>query len=212
LTRIEGALRNIGHEIARTTVKLILGQHGLDLAPEGGRKTTWTTFLKAHVEVTAEADFFSFELLTFPGIVRTMVFFVIDLATRRVEIAGVRIDPDGRWVEQTARNLTDSGARFLAGKGYPLHDRDPLYTKTFGAILKATGTRPLRIPARSPNLNAFAGRMGRSIKSECLDRMTFVREASNRRGERRVGEVLLLDPEARPVLGPPGFPVFRVRA
>jgi putative transposase len=131
LTRIQGALRDLGHEIARTTVKRILVRHGLDLAPERGRKTSWTTFLKAHFEVTAAADFFSVELLTLRGLVRTMVFFVIDLATRRVQIASVRIDPDGRWVEQQARNLTDAGAGFLAGKRYLLHDRDPLYMKAF---------------------------------------------------------------------------------
>jgi putative transposase len=181
LTRIQGALRNLGHEIARTTVKRILVRHGLDLAPERGRKTSWTTFLSAHFEVTAAADFFSIELLTLQGLIRTMVFFLIDLRTRKIQIAGVRIDPDGRWVEQQARNLTDAGAGVLAGKRYLLHDRDPLYTKTFEEILKATGTTPLRLPTRSPNLNAFAERMVRSIKSECLDRMIFVSEASLRR-------------------------------
>ena len=181
LPRIQGALRNLGHRIARTTVKRILSQYGLDLAPERGRKTSWTTFLKAHFEVTAAADFFSVELLTLRGLVRTMVFFVIDLATRRVQIAGVRIDPDGRWVEQQARNLTDASNGFLVGKRYLLHDRDPLYTKTFEEILKSTGTTPVRLSARSPNLNAFVERVVRSIKSECLDRMIFVSEASLRR-------------------------------
>lgn len=110
-----------------------------------------------------------------------MVFFVIDLATRRVQIAGVRIDPDGKWVEQLARNLTDANDGFLLGKRYLLHDRDPLYTKTFEEILKSVGVQPVRLPARSLNLNAFAERYVRSIKSECLDRMIFVSEASLRR-------------------------------
>ena len=55
-----------------------------------------TTFQKAHLEVLAAADFFSVEVLTLKGLVRTMIFFVIDVATRKVEIAGVKVDPDGR--------------------------------------------------------------------------------------------------------------------
>jgi putative transposase len=51
---------------------------------------------------------------------------------------------------------------------YLIHDRDPLFTTEFRRIVRSTGVDPLRLPARSPNLNAYAERFVRSIKSECL--------------------------------------------
>ena len=46
-TRIRGALLNLGHEIARTTVKRILHDHGIDPVPERSRCMPWKTFLQA---------------------------------------------------------------------------------------------------------------------------------------------------------------------
>ena len=47
-TRIRGALSNLGHEIARATVKRILHDHGIDPAPERSRRMPGKTFLQAH--------------------------------------------------------------------------------------------------------------------------------------------------------------------
>lgn len=74
---------------------------------------------------------------------------------------------------QIARNLTDCCDGFLVGKRYLIHDRDPLYTIQFTATLATTGVRCVKLPPKSPNLNAFAERFVRSIKSECLDRILF---------------------------------------
>lgn len=180
-TRLQGALANLGHEVGRTTVKRILENHGLDPAPERGRRTSWAAFLKTHLDVLAAADFFAVELPTLRGFVRHLVFFVMDLASRRVHIAGVAIDPDGAWVTQTARNITDPVDGFLRGKRFLIHDRDPLYTETFDAVLEAAGIESVRLPPRSPNLNAYAKRFIRSIRSECLDRIILTGEASLRR-------------------------------
>ena len=49
-TRIRGALSNLGHTIARTAVKRILHDHGVDPAPERSRHMPWKTFLQAHWE------------------------------------------------------------------------------------------------------------------------------------------------------------------
>ena len=102
-----------------------------------------------------------------------MVFFVIELQTRRVQIAGIAPDPNGRWMSQVARNLTDCFDGFLNGKRFLIHDRDPLYTAQFTETLEACGVRCVKLPPKSQNLNAFAERFVRSIKSECLDRMIF---------------------------------------
>ena len=54
--RIQGALANLGHEVARGTIANILKEHGLEPAPERNRKTTWREFLSRHWEVIVAAD------------------------------------------------------------------------------------------------------------------------------------------------------------
>jgi transposase InsO family protein len=167
-TRIRGALYNLGHDIGRNTIKRILLDNGLDPAPLRGRTMSWETFLKAHWGAIAATDFFSVEVLTRVGLVRYFVLFVIDLKTRRVEIAGIVQQPDGEWMKQAARNLTDCDAGFLNETRHLIHDRDPLFTEGVRRILKQSGVTTVKLPARSPNLNAYAERFVRSIKSECL--------------------------------------------
>lgn len=70
---------------------------------------------------------------------------------------------------------------FLKGKRYLIHDRDPLFTAEFLTILEASGVQSVKLPARSPNLNAHAERFVRTIKESCLDRMIFFGEGSLRR-------------------------------
>jgi transposase InsO family protein len=167
-TRIRGALYNLGHEVGRNTIKRILLEHGLDPAPLRGKVMSWETFLKAQWGAIAATDFFSVEVLTRVGLVRYFVLFVIDLQTRRVEIAGIVQQPDGAWMKQIARNLTDPDSGFLNGTRYLIHDRDPLFTEAFRGILSSASVDTVKLPARSPNLNAYAERFVRSVKSECL--------------------------------------------
>ena len=120
--------------------------------------------MQAHWEVLAATDFFTVEVWTRSGLVRVVVLFVIELSTRRVEIAGICTQPDGPWMTQISRNLTDDVDGFLVGKRYLIHDRDPLFTQEFRETLAAAGVRVVRLPARFPNLNAYAERFVRSIK------------------------------------------------
>ncbi len=129
---------------------------------------SWKTFLKTHWGAIAATDFFSVEVVTRRGLVRYFVLFIIDLQTRRVEIAGIARQPDGEWMKQIARNLTVVDEGFLNGIHYLIHDRDPLFTEAFGEVLGSSGVGMVKLPARSPNLNAYAERFVRSIKSECL--------------------------------------------
>ena len=176
-TRIRGALSNLGHDIARNTVKRILHDHGIEPAPERSGRTPWTVFLQAHWQGLAACDLFTVEVLTLAGLKRYLVFFVIELQTRRVTIAGIHPQPCGRWMEQMARNLTDPGDGFLRTARYLIHDRDPLYTRVFGEILTGGGIHPIRLPPKSPNLNAYAERFVRSIKEECLNRVVPLGES-----------------------------------
>src|SRR5215467_2522239 len=90
--RIQGALANLGHEVAHGTIANILKQHGLEPSPERERKTTWTEFLSRHRAVIVAADFFTIEAWTRKGLTRFLVLFFIDLSSRRVQIAGVTRD------------------------------------------------------------------------------------------------------------------------
>jgi putative transposase len=114
--------------------------------------------------------------------------FVIDLKTRRIEIAGIVSSPSGAWMRQIARNWTDSEDGFLLRTRYLIHDRDPLFTKSFRTILERSGVHPVRLPSRSPNLNAYAERFVRSIKSECLAQAIPIGEAHLRRAVRQYVE------------------------
>jgi len=90
-------------------------------------------------------------------------------------------EANGLWMSQVARNLSDAAEGFLIGKRYLIHDRDPLFTAEFLEILEATGVQSVKLPARSPNLNAHAERFVRTIKESCLERMILFGEGSVRK-------------------------------
>jgi len=179
--RIQGALANLGHEVARSTIANILREHGLEPAPERHAKTTWKEFLSRHRDLMVAADFFTIEAWTRKGLTRFLVLFFIDLSSRKVEIAGVAREANGLWMSQVARNLSDAAEGFLIGKRYLIHDRDPLFTAEFLEILEATGVQSVKLPPRSPNLNAHAERFVRTIKESCLERMILFGEGSVRK-------------------------------
>jgi len=179
--RIQGALTNIGYVVAPNTVKNILKRHGIEPAPERKKRTSWKTFLKAHWDVMAATDFFTVEVWTARGLVTYYVLFIMHLSTRSVHIAGVTRAPNGAYMKQVARNLTDVCDGFLLNSRYLIMDRDTKYTDVFREHLDREGVKPVRCPARAPNCNAFAERFVRSIREECLDRMILFGEASLRR-------------------------------
>ena len=179
-TRIVGALLNLGHNLARDTVANILKRNGIEPAPERSRKTTWKEFLAQHWEMIVAADFFTIEVWTAKGLQRFLVLFFIELSSRRVEIGGISAAANGLWMSQIARNLTDSVEGLLTGKRYLIHDRDPLFTDEFLRTLKDAGVESVKLPPRSPNLNAHAERFVRSIKESCLERLILFGESSLR--------------------------------
>ena len=178
--RIVGAMSNLGHDLARGTVANILKKHGIEPAPERSRKTTWKEFLTWHWELIVAADFFTIEVWTRTGLQRFLVLFFIDLSTRRVQIAGICSTANGLWMTQIARNLSDAIDGVLAGRKYLIHDRDPLFTDDFLNTLRTVGIEAVKLPPRSPNLNAYAERFVRTIKESCLERLILFGEESLR--------------------------------
>ena len=112
-TRIQGALRNLGHGVSRSTVAKVLKAHGIPRAPD--RPSSWRTFLRAHWGEIAGADFFTSEVWTPRGLVTYYTLFVIDLRSRRVHVAGSTPTPDAGFMAQAARRPTDAVDGFLAG-------------------------------------------------------------------------------------------------
>jgi transposase InsO family protein len=178
--RIQGAIANLGHVLAHTTIANILKRHGIEPSPERHRKTMWKEFLDRHWDQIVASDFFTIEVWTRSGLTRFVVLFFMDLSTRRVEVSGIASSANGLWMSQIGRNLTDAMDGFFAGKRYLIHDRDPLYTKEFLSILAGVGIQSVKLPPRSPNLNAYAERFVRTIKESCLDQMIFFGEDSLR--------------------------------
>ena len=106
----------------RSTIQRVLADHGIEPAPERSKHTRWGTFLRAHWGAIAATDFFTVEVLTWPGLVRYYVMF-IDLKSRRVEITGLVHQPYDAWMRQVARNLTDVVDGFLRGVGEDMNAR-----------------------------------------------------------------------------------------
>lgn len=171
LTKIMGALSNLGHEVSQGTVSNILKAHGIDPASERGRRMPWSTFLKAHWESMAATDLFTVEVWSRFGLVRYYVLFFIKLSNRHVHVAGITRNPDARWIKQITRNVTNPDSGFLLAIKYLIMDHDTIFTAEYREFLKRDCIDAVRLPPRSPNLNAFAERFVRTIKECCLSRM-----------------------------------------
>ena len=113
------------------------------------------------------------------GLTTYYVLFFIHVQTRQVVLGGITTSPNEAWMKQVARNVTGWDGR-LKDAQYLIHDRDTKFTASFDEILKAVGIKPVKLPARSPNLNAYAERFVRTIKTECLDQMILFGEKSLR--------------------------------
>src|SRR6516225_8151871 len=166
--RIVGALANVGHQISDQTVGNILRRNNVAPAPQRSQTTTWKEFIRRHMDVLAGTDFFTVEVLTWRGLVTYYVLFFLHLETRRVSLAGITRHPTEEWMTQMARNAVDEEWGYLRRHRYVLHDRDTKFCADFRETLATGGVKCLRLPPRSPNLNAFAERWVRSVRSECL--------------------------------------------
>jgi putative transposase len=79
-------------ECSDTTCPGVMKEHGIEPAPD--RPMSWRTFVRSHAHLIAAADFFTTEVWTCRGLVTHYTLFVIDIATRRVHIAGTTAHPN----------------------------------------------------------------------------------------------------------------------
>jgi putative transposase len=153
--RLAGALANLGHYVSDQTVGNVLKRHGIPTAPKRSQSTAWKDFISAHMAVLAGTDFFTVEVLTWRGLATYYVLFFIHLETRRITLAGITRHPTEAWITQMARNAVDNTAGRLRQCRYVLHDRDAKFCAAFDEVQASESIQSLKIPPRSPNLNAL---------------------------------------------------------
>ena len=167
--RIQGELLKLGLRLAPSTIAKILADHGLDPAPRRGMP--WRAFLKAQASHIVATDFFHVDTVMLR---RLYVLFFIELSRRRVWITGVTSHPNGSWVTQQARNVSDDLADEQLTARLLIRDRDTKYVAGFDEVFRSEGAQILQTPFRTPNANAYAERFVRTVRSECLDHILIV--------------------------------------
>jgi transposase InsO family protein len=129
-----------------------------------------------------ECDFLTVDTLFLK---RFYVLFFIELATRRVHLAGITTNPDGCWVTQQARSLLmELGDKGLRPR-FLVRDRDSKFTSGFDEVFRSEGIRVIKAPVQAPKARAHAERWVGSVRRECLDRLLIV---GRRHLEHVVGE------------------------
>jgi putative transposase len=165
--RIQGELLGLGIRVGASTVWTILRQAEIEPAPRR-LETTWAEFLRRQAASVLECDFLTVDTVFLK---RLYVLFFIELGTRRVHLAGVTANPDGRWTAQQARNLVmrldDEGIR----PRFLVRDRDSKFTRVFDEVFRSEGVRVIKAPVRAPKARAHAERWIGSARHECLDRL-----------------------------------------
>jgi putative transposase len=140
--------------------------------------------LKAHWDVMASIDFTTVEVWTKSGLTTFYLLFVMELKTRRVNFAGCTTNPNEAWMKTVALELTNHEDGFLSKKRYLIMDRDATFSQSFRDFLGNEGVKSVRLPPRSPNLNAHLERFFGSLKSECLHQLILFGEIATRRAVR----------------------------
>src|SRR5262245_22717370 len=165
--RVQGELVGLGIKLAASTVWTILREARIEPAPRR-LEQSWSEFLRAQAASILECDFLTVDRLF---VKRFYVLFFMQLATRRVDLAGITTNPDGRWVTQQARNLLmqldDEGIR----PRFLVRDRDSKFTSEFDEVFRSDGIRVIKAPVRAPKARAHAERWVGSVRRECLDRL-----------------------------------------
>ena len=175
--RIQGALANVGYHVTDTTVRNVLKANGIEPAPDRPASMSWQTFLRAHWDAIFAVDFTTVEVWMKSGLTTFYVMVVMELNSRKVEIAGITTNPNKQWVTQVTRNLTVSGG-FLESASHLILDRDTCFQPLRSFLKDQSDVEPVLLPPKSPNMNAYLERFMRSLKSECLNKMIFFGQQS----------------------------------
>jgi transposase InsO family protein len=156
--------------VAASTVWKILHAAGIDPTPLRSGQT-WRQFLTTQAKTIIARDTVDTVLLK-----RIYVLFFIEIATRRVRVAGVTTHPTGPWVTQQARNLLMDPDHHDNRLRYLVRDRDAKFTAAFDTVFTAADIQIIRTPPQAPRANGYAERWVGTARRECTDRMLIVNE------------------------------------
>jgi putative transposase len=168
--RVQGELVGLGVRLAASTVWTILKEAGIEPAPKR-LEQNWSEFLRQQAASLLECDFLTVDTLFLK---RFYVLFFIEVATRRVRLAGITTNPEGRWVTQQARNLLMELGDECIRPRFLVRDRDSKFTREFDEVFRSEGIRVIKAPVRAPTARAHAERWVGSVRRECLDRLLIV--------------------------------------
>jgi putative transposase len=145
--RIHGERLRLGIRVSASSIRRVLRAHGLDPAPRRVQ-TSWRSFLRQQATGIVACDFFTVDT---DFLRRVYVLFFVELASRRVHLAGVTTHPTGWWAAQQARNiaavLNDEATAFK----FLIRDRDAEFTRPFDDVWRSTGAEIIRTPVQAPN-------------------------------------------------------------
>jgi hypothetical protein len=163
--RIVGEINGLGLCVSATTVRKILREAGH--GPAGERSgLSWRAFLHQQAHSMLAVDFFTVETI---ALERLYVFFFIELASRRIHLAGCTTNPTGAWVTQRACQFAWTLQEQASGFRFLIRDRDSKYTRDFDAVFASEGIQVVKTPLRAPKANATAERFVGTVRRECLD-------------------------------------------
>jgi hypothetical protein len=137
------------------------------LGPAGTCKgPSWREFLRTQAKSAIAVDFFTVDTV---GLQRLYALFFIEIASRRVHLAGCTANPDSEWVTQQARHVAWTLAERADPVRFLIRDHDRKFTRRFDLVFEAQGTHIIRTPIQVPEANGIAERFVRTVRSECLD-------------------------------------------
>jgi putative transposase len=166
---ISDVLKLVHIQVSSSSVRNILNNAGIYPAPNRDKTQTWHEFMKT--QGIYQCDFFTQHAMVWNEakgaheIICYYVLFFINVATRKVTLAGVTEHPHEEWMNNIVRGLSWD----IPDMKYLITDNDGKFSPSFFDILKSEGIKRIKIPPYSPNLNAFAERWVRTVKESCLD-------------------------------------------
>jgi putative transposase len=165
--RIHGELLRLGVRVSASSIRRVLRAHDLDPAPRR-TPTSWQSFLRQQAAGILACDFFTVDTVFFQ---RMYVLFVIELASRRVHLAGVTAHPTGWWVAQQARNLIAVLDEQASAFKFLIRDRDAKFTRAFDDVWRSTGVEIIRTPVQgrtpTPSPNGGSVPCAESVLTGC---------------------------------------------
>src|SRR5215472_2803769 len=212
-----GELAGPGVKVAASTVWEILKTSGIAPAPLRRTGPTWQRFLRSPAEAILACDFFTADLLDGT---QAYVLTVIEHATRRIRILGVRLHPTGGWTTQQARNLIMDPGDQAHWVKFMIGDRGPDFTAAFDAVLADAGIRIVLCNVQTPRMNAIAERWIGGCRRELLDRTLIwnqshlrqiLREYDNHHNQHRPHRSLHAAAPLKPLPEPVELDHYRVR-